>query len=339
MSRTPSTSPSSSGRSRAAGMPRRTARRGSNGTPRRAGGASRRTRAARSSSARATASRHSGRRTRGAPAGEQRGDLRHHAPLVGLAPAFGHREVDAVGVGLEQRNAAGGEFAAHQRERLAAAPRHLVGRVHVREARQAAARGEVSVRRVHDQLHGRRHRLVGVALRRARRRRARARLGGEPLLDQPIDQREQRAEPVARRADPVRAHQRRVQAGDVGLDDALCHAGGEQVQRRAAVRRAIAGLVRGQRRSRTQVSAHQQRIDHAGSRPGIGEPLVAPRRHLRQRERRAAEHAREPGDLVDVRGGVAAHARGIALRTPRESGRRECARGPARRCRDGAPPL
>ena len=61
-----------------------------------------------------------------------------------------------------------------------------------------------------------------------------------------------------------------------------------------------------------QVRAHEQRIDHAGRRAGVGEPLVAPRRHPRQRERRAAEHARERRDLVDVGGGVAAHALGIA---------------------------
>ena len=58
-----------------------------------------------------------------------------------------------------------------------------------------------------------------------------------------------------------------------------------------------------------QVRAHEQRIDHAGRGAGVGEPLVAPRRHPRERERRAAEHAREPGDLLDVGGRVAPHAR------------------------------
>ena len=55
-------------RARAAGTPRRTAPRGSSGTPRRAARACRRRRAARSSSARATASPRSGRRTRAARA-------------------------------------------------------------------------------------------------------------------------------------------------------------------------------------------------------------------------------------------------------------------------------
>ena len=62
-----------------------------------------------------------------------------------------------------------------------------------------------------------------------------------------------------------------------------------------------------------QVGAHQQRIDHAGGRAGVGEPLVAARRHPRQRERRAAEHARQARDLLDVgdaRSGARARDRG-----------------------------
>ena len=142
---------------------------------------------------------------------------------------------------------------------------------------------------------------------------ARARgLRGEPLLDEPIDEREQRAEPIARRADAVRAHQRRIQARDVRLDDAVRDARREQMQRRAGVRRAVAGRVRRQRRARAQVRAHEQRIDHAGRRAGVGEPLVAARRHPRERERGAAEHARQRRDLLDVGGRVAPHAIGIA---------------------------
>ena len=213
-------------------------------------------------------------------------------------------------------------------EHLAAAPRHLVGRVDVREARQSAAGREVPVGRVHHELHRRRHRLVRVALGRARRRGARARLGRQPPLHEPIHQREHRAEVVARRPDPVRAHQRRIQARDVGLDDAPRHAGREQVQRRAAVRRAVAGLVRGQRHARAQVRAHEQRVDHAGGRTGVREPLVAPRRHSRERERRAAEHPRQRRDLLDVRRGVAPHARRVAAVDRGRPGRRECARGP-----------
>jgi len=70
--------------------------------------------------------------------------------------------------------------------------------------------------------------------------------------------------------------------------------------------------VRRQRRVRAQVGAHEQRIDHSGGGAGIGQPLVAPRRHARERERRPAEQARQPGDFLDVRCGVAANAGRIA---------------------------
>ena len=183
----------------------------------------------------------------------------------------------------------------------------------VGEARETAARGEIAVRRVHDELHRRRHRLVRVALGRAGRRGTRARLRRESLLDQPVDEREQRAEVVARRPDAIGAHQRGIQARDVGLHDALRDAGREEVQRGAAVRRAVALLVRGQRHARAQVRAHEQRIDDAGRGAGVGESLVAARHHLRERERGAAEHARKRGDLLDVGGRVAAHALGIGL--------------------------
>ena len=68
-------------------------------------------------------------------------------------------------------------------------------------------------------------------------------------------------------------------------------------------------LVRGQRRARAQVRAHEQRIDHAGRRAGIGEPLVAARRHARERERGAAEHrarARRPPRRRPSRSGARA---------------------------------
>ena len=61
-----------------------------------------------------------------------------------------------------------------------------------------------------------------------------------------------------------------------------------------------------------QVRAHQQRIDDAGGGAGIGEALVAARRHARERERGAAEHAREGRDLLDVGGRVAPDPLGIA---------------------------
>ena len=86
----------------------------------------------------------------------------------------------------------------------------------------------------------------------------------------------------------------------------------EEVQRRPAVRRAVARLVRGQRHAGTEVRADEQRIDHAGCRAGIREPLVASRRHPGERERGAAEHPRERRDLLDVRSGVSPHAGRVA---------------------------
>ena len=139
-------------------------------------------------------------------------------------------------------------------------------------------------------------------------RRARRRLGGESLLDEPVDEREQSAERIARRTDAIRAHERRIQARDVGLDDACRNAGGEEVQCGAAVRRAIASSVRGQRGSCAQIRANEQRVDDARCRAGVGQALVSARRHARERERGAAEHLGQRGDLVDVGGGVAPNA-------------------------------
>ena len=85
---------------------------------------------------------------------QQRGDLGDDAALVGLGPLFGDGEVDAVGVGLEQRDAAGGEFAAHEVEHFASAAGDFVGGVDVGEAREAAAGGEVAVGGVDHELHG-----------------------------------------------------------------------------------------------------------------------------------------------------------------------------------------
>ncbi len=83
------------------------------------------------------------------------------------------------------------------------------------------------------------------------------------------------------------------------------------MQCRAAVRRTVARLVRGECHSRPQVRAHQQGIDHPGGGSGIGEPLVPPRRHAREGKRGATEHPRQRRDLVDVGGRVAAHARRV----------------------------
>ena len=114
------------------------------------------------------------------------------------------------------------------------------------------------------------------------------------------------------------------------------HAGGEEVEGRAAVRRAVAGACAGSAAPGAQIGAHQQRIDHAGGGARVGEPLVAAGRHAREREGGAAEHARHAGDLVDVGGRVAPDALGVACGTPRRSGRRGCTRDRARRCRGAA---
>src|SRR5262245_52754165 len=80
----------------------------------------------------------------------------------------------------------------------------------------------------------------------ARRCGRRARLRREPRFDESIDERQGRAEVVAIRSDPKGAHERWIQARDVGLHDAMRNTGSEEVQRGAAVHRAVAGFVRGQ---------------------------------------------------------------------------------------------
>jgi hypothetical protein len=54
---------------------------------------------------------------------------------------------------------------------------------------------------------------------------------------------------ITGRADPICPHQRRIQAGDIGLNDPVRDSRCEQVQGGAAVRRSIAGLVCRQRHS------------------------------------------------------------------------------------------
>ena len=244
--------------------------------------------------------------------GEEGRHLGHHALFVVGGPRSGNGEVDAVGIGLEQASAARRELRAHQLEHGAAPARDLVRGVDIGKSSQAAG-AEIAVGGVDDELHRGRHRLVGRALRRARRCGAAGCLRGEPPLDEAIDECEHRAEGISRRPDPERAHQRWIQARDVGLDDPVRHTRGEQVQRGTRVRRAIARRVRGQRGVRAEIGAHEQRIDHAGRRACIREPLVAPRCHPCERERGTAEEPREAGDLLDVGGGVAAHAIRIAL--------------------------
>ena len=76
---------------------------------------------------------------------------------------------------------------------------------------------------------------------------------------------------------------------------------------------AVAALVCGQCGARAQVRAHQQRVEHTGSRARVGEALVAARSHARERERSADEHPRERARLLDVLRGVGADQLRIAM--------------------------
>jgi hypothetical protein len=80
------------------------------------------------------------------------------------------------------------------------------------------------------------------------------RFGGEARLDEAIDEGEQRAESIARRADAEGAHERRIQTRDVRLDHAMRDARREQVQPGSCVHGAVARLVRRQRGVLTEVS-------------------------------------------------------------------------------------
>jgi hypothetical protein len=86
----------------------------------------------------------------------------------------------------------------------------------------------------------------------------------------------------------------------------------KQVQRRAAVGRAVAGLVAGQGGAAAEIGADQERIDHAGGGAGVGQAFVAARREAGEGEGRAAQDLGHPGDLADVGGGVAPDPVGIA---------------------------
>ena len=57
---------------------------------------------------------------------------------------------------------------------------------------------------------------------------------------------------------------------------------------RAAVRRAVALLVRRQGGAGAQVGAHEQGIDDARRRPRVGKAFVTARNHARERECRPA---------------------------------------------------
>ena len=85
----------------------------------------------------------------------------------------------------------------------------------------------------------------------------------------------------------------------------------KQVQRRALMRILSLGVMRRKRRVRMQVRAHQQRVDDAGRRSRVREPLVAARRHAGQREGSAAEQAGQRGDFHHVRRCITTDAFGI----------------------------
>jgi len=157
---------------------------------------------------------------------EQLGDFGDDAALIGLCPAIGDGEVDAVGIGFEEGDAAGGEFAAHEIEGLATAAGDFIGGVDVGEAGEAAS-GEVAVGGIHHELHRRGHGFVAVAFGGGVRRGARGGFGSEAEFDKAVDQGEHCAQMVARGADTEGAHERGIEAGDIGLNDTVGDAGGE----------------------------------------------------------------------------------------------------------------
>src|SRR5271166_4585742 len=92
-------------------------------------------------------------------------------------------------------------------------------------------------------------------------------------------------------ANSVLAHQGGIQAGDVGFDDTLGHAGGKEVERRPGMLGAVAGSIGRQSLSGTEVGSHDQRIENAGSWAGVGQAFVASRCHSSEREGGSTQHA------------------------------------------------
>jgi hypothetical protein len=118
-------------------------------------------------------------------------------------------------------------------------------------------------------------------------------------------------------------------------------AGGEEVQRGAGVGLAVTRVVRRQRLAGAQIGADQERIDDPGRGPGIGDALVASRRHTRQRERGAAQNSRERRHFLDVTGGVPPDALRIAAVLGVDAVARDVhaiARGDAKVTRNGLQP-
>ena len=71
--------------------------------------------------------------------------------------------------------------------------------------------------------------------------------------------------------------------------------------------------MRRQGATRVQVGAYQQRINHSGSRTGVGQSLVTPWRHSGEGRRRSPQQTREARDLLDIGNSVPAHTRWICF--------------------------
>jgi len=138
---------------------------------------------------------------------QARRDLANDTALICLGPRVRDREVHTIRVGFDERYTVRRQRPADEVERLPAATRHLIGRVHVREPREVPTCREITIGGVDHDLHRGRHRLVRVPLGRSRRRRARVRLRFESAFDQPVHEREERTELVACRPNSIGAHE------------------------------------------------------------------------------------------------------------------------------------
>jgi hypothetical protein len=127
------------------------------------------------------------------------------------------------------------------------------------------------------------------------------------MFHQPVNDRQQHTEPIPIRTNAKRPHERGIQAGDVGLHHAAGDAGGKQVQRGARMFRAVAGAMGGQGGVGAHVGSNDERVDDPGGGAGVRKPLVSPRRHLCQRECRAAHDARDRRGLFNIRRGITPH--------------------------------
>src|SRR5581483_3571390 len=163
-------------------------------------------------------------------------DLLDQRALVGLGPVGGHAEEDTVGVGLDQQHAAPLQLDEHLAEHFAATAGHFAGRVEVAEEGEAGA--EAAVERVDELFHGAGGGFVSVGLMAAGRVAAGLGLVLEAQGGQLTQERQEHAGLIGARADLVGEHEARVERGDVGLDDVLDDAAGEQLGAGARIRAA-----------------------------------------------------------------------------------------------------